>query len=183
VPGAGSQVQVPFRISAGAAPGSGWMVTVAASGPAAGLYAVRDGVPARQVSRVLMPFWRDHQGWGGPYPPWFLDWLGIEREAAVLRTWEPMLIPGLLQAEGYVRAIFASWRQDSPETIEAKTAARLDRQQIFSREDPPVLWVLIDELVLVRRVGDAKAMTAQLAHLAEMATRPHTWTPGFRASP
>ena len=41
-------------------------------------------------------FWRDHQGWGGPYPPSYLDWLGIEREAAVLRMWEPMLIPGLL---------------------------------------------------------------------------------------
>jgi transcriptional regulator with XRE-family HTH domain len=118
-------------------------------------------------------FWRDHQGWGGPYPPWFLDWLGIEREAAVLRMWEPMLIPGLLQVEGYARAIFASWRQDSPGTVEAKVAARLDRQQIFSREDPPVLWVLVDELVLARRVGDAAVMAAQLAHLAEMAARPH----------
>jgi transcriptional regulator with XRE-family HTH domain len=118
-------------------------------------------------------FWRDHQGWGGPYPPWFLDWLGIEREAAVLRLWEPMLIPGLLQAEGYARAIFSSWRQDSPETVEAKVTARLDRQQIFARTDPPVLWVLVDELVLGRRVGDAVVMAAQLGHLAEMAARPH----------
>jgi transcriptional regulator with XRE-family HTH domain len=118
-------------------------------------------------------FWRDHQGWGGPYPPWFLDWLGIEREATVLRMWEPMLIPGLLQAEGYARAIFSSWRQDSGGTVEAKVAARLARQQIFTRQDPPVLWVLIDELVLDRRVGDAAVMAAQLGHLAEMAARPH----------
>jgi hypothetical protein len=118
-------------------------------------------------------FWRDHQGWGGPYPPWFLDWLGIEREAAVLRMWEPMLIPGLLQVEGYARAIFASWRQDGPGTVEAKVAARLDRQQVFSRADPPVLWVLVDELVLARRVGDAAVMAAQLAHLAGMAAWPH----------
>jgi len=36
-----------------------------------------------------------------------------------------------------------------------------------------VLWVLIDELVLDRRVGDAAVMAAQLGHLAEMAARPH----------
>jgi hypothetical protein len=118
-------------------------------------------------------FWRDHQGWGGPYPPWFLDWLGIEREAAVLRMWEPMLVPGLLQVEGYARALFASWRQDSPETVEAKVAARLDRQKIFGSDAPPVLWVLLDESVLHRRVGDATVMAAQLGHLAEMAARPH----------
>jgi transcriptional regulator with XRE-family HTH domain len=118
-------------------------------------------------------FWRDHQGWGGPYPPWFLDWLGIEREAAVLRMWEPMLVPGLLQVEGYARAIFASWRQDSPETVEAKVTARLDRQKIFDGDAPPVLWVLLDESMLHRRVGDATVMAAQLGHLAEMAARPH----------
>ena len=118
-------------------------------------------------------FWRDHQGWGGPYPPWFLDWLGIERDAAVLRMWEPMLVPGLLQVPGYARAIFASWRQDSATTVEAKVTARIDRQQIFGRDQPPVLWVLIDESVLDRRVGDAPVMAGQLAHLAEMAARPY----------
>jgi len=118
-------------------------------------------------------FWRDQQGWGGPYPPWFLDWLGIEREAAVLRMWEPMLVPGLLQVPGYARAIFGSWRQDSAETAEAKVAARIDRQKIFGGGGPPVLWVVIDESVLDRRVGDAQVMAAQLGHLAEMAVRPH----------
>jgi hypothetical protein len=118
-------------------------------------------------------FWRDQEGWAGPYPPWFLDWLGIEREAAVLRMWEPMLIPGLLQVEGYARAILASWRQDGPETVETKVAARMDRQKIFKSDQPPVLWVLLDESVLGRRVGDTQVMAAQLGHLAEMAARPH----------
>ena len=45
-------------------------------------------------------FWQNHPTWSGPYPPWFLDWLAIERKAVTLRMWEPMLIPGLLQIPG-----------------------------------------------------------------------------------
>ena len=114
-------------------------------------------------------FWRNHPTWSGPYPPWFLDWLGIERKAVTLRMWEPMLIPGLLQIPGYARAIFASWRQDGGDATDSKVAARIDRQRIFGTEEPPTLWVLVDESVLHRRVGTAPVMAAQLEHLAEMA--------------
>jgi hypothetical protein len=118
-------------------------------------------------------FWRNHPTWSGPYPPWFLDWLGIERKAVTLRMWEPMLIPGLLQIPDYARAIFASWRQDGGDAIDSKVAARIDRQRIFGTEEPPTLWVLVDESVLHRRVGTAAVMAAQMEHLAEMADRPY----------
>lgn len=118
-------------------------------------------------------FWRDHQGWAGPYPPWFLDWLAIERKAATLRMWEPMLIPGLLQTPEYARAIFASWRQDPPGAAEAKVTARIDRQRIFAGDEPPTLWVLLDESVLGRRVGTAAVMAAQTEHLAAAAGWPN----------
>ncbi len=116
---------------------------------------------------------RNHPTWSGPYPPWFLDWLGIERKAVTLRMWEPMLIPGLLQIPDYARAIFASWRQDGGDAIDSKVAARIDRQRIFGTEEPPTLWVLVDESVLHRRVGTAAVMAAQMEHLAEMADRPY----------
>jgi Domain of unknown function (DUF5753)/Helix-turn-helix domain len=118
-------------------------------------------------------FWRDQQSWRGPYPPWFLDWLVIERKAVTLRMWEPMLVPGLLQVQEYARAILASWRQDGADAVEGKVAARLDRQAILHAEQPPTLWVLLDESVLGRRVGTAAVMTAQLEHLAQVAGQPN----------
>src|SRR6266568_4727528 len=42
------------------------------------------------------------------YPAWFRDWVDIEREATSLRSWEPLLIPGLLQTEEYARAVVAA---------------------------------------------------------------------------
>jgi transcriptional regulator with XRE-family HTH domain len=118
-------------------------------------------------------FWRDHQTWGGPYPPWFLDWLAYERKAVTLRIWEPMLIQGLLQTADYAHAIFASWRPDATDAIEGKVLARIDRQCILGTEAPPVLWVLFDESVLHRRVGTATVMAEQMEHLAGLARRPN----------
>jgi hypothetical protein len=47
------------------------------------------------------------------------------------------------------------------------------RQVILDRPDPPVLWVLLDETVLIRRVGGAKTMHDQLLHLEKMSHRPN----------
>jgi len=48
----------------------------------------------------------------------------------------------------------------------------MERQSIFERPDPPSLWVIVDEGVLRRRIGNPKIMHEQLAHLAELADRP-----------
>jgi hypothetical protein len=54
-----------------------------------------------------------------------------------LRTWQSALIPGLLQTPDYVRAILASWRLDTDGDIDAKLAARINRQAILDGDDPP----------------------------------------------
>lgn len=51
--------------------------------------------------------------------------------------------------------------------------ARLERQAILAPGDPPLLWVVLDEGVLHREVGDSKLMSGQLLHLAEMSRRPN----------
>jgi len=50
--------------------------------------------------------------------------------------------------------------------------ARLERQVILDRDDPPLLWVLIDEEALRRPVGGREVMQVQVEHLVEMAGRP-----------
>ena len=52
-------------------------------------------------------------------------------------------------------------------------AARMKRQAILTREDPPAAWFLLDEAALRRCVGSPEVMAAQMAHLAAVARLPN----------
>ncbi len=106
----------------------------------------------------------------GPIPGWFADWVEIEAKATILRWWEPLLIPGLLQTEDYARAVLSTWRRDSPDEVEAKVAIRLGRQSVLASAD---FRVLLDESVLHRRIGAPEVMAMQLEHLLTMGARPN----------
>jgi transcriptional regulator with XRE-family HTH domain len=110
----------------------------------------------------------------GPVPTWFEDWLEAEREAQSLRVWSPTLIPGLLQTAEYARALFLAEQTDtSEEAIGALVAARLERQGILDRADPPDVVVVLDEMVLHRLIGSPQVMHDALVHIAEMSRRPN----------
>ena len=105
-------------------------------------------------------------------PRWFLRWSDeIEPRAQVLRSWDPLLIPGLLQTEDYARAVFRGGLATSEREVEDQVRARMARQVILGRDNPPVLWVLMDEWVLRRPIGGRKVMCEQLDHL--LATADH----------
>jgi hypothetical protein len=110
--------------------------------------------------------------WDGPYPQWFRDWVQAEREAASLRTWQPLLIPGLLQTADYARGILAAGPDPDADLVEQMVAARIERQAILDRPRPPVLWVVLDETVLHRCIGAPDIMRRQLLRLADLAGRP-----------
>jgi hypothetical protein len=61
----------------------------------------------------------------------------------------------------------------APPVISVRTEARLARQRIFDREDPPTFWAVIDEAALRKRVGGCDVMRDQLHHLCRMAERPN----------
>jgi len=107
----------------------------------------------------------------GPVPSWFESWLEAEREAHTLRLWSPLLVPGLLQTGDYARALFIAVGMDADKADE-HVAARLERQAILDRPDPPNLLVILDEAVLHRLIGSPRVMADQLAHIAEMSERP-----------
>lgn len=107
------------------------------------------------------------------YPAWFRDWVDIEREATSLRWFEPLLIPGLLQTEEYARAVLAAANPASTDgEIERLVSARMDRQAILAREDPPLFWVILDEGVLTRPLGGAAVMREQIDRLIVAARQP-----------
>jgi transcriptional regulator with XRE-family HTH domain len=119
---------------------------------------------------------RDEIGDGLSYqafPAWFQDWAFKEAEAATLRWFEPLIVPGLLQTEGYARAIFQTRFKITSEEIGEQVAARMKRQDILTRDEPPALWIILDEWVLRRPVGGRHVMLEQVNRLIEAARQPH----------
>jgi transcriptional regulator with XRE-family HTH domain len=111
----------------------------------------------------------------GAYEPWVRAFLEMEERATVLRNWESLVVPGLLQTEAYARAMIRAGRPGETDgEIEQLAAARMSRQLIWDREDPPppMLFVVLGETVLRQRVGDAAVMREQLVHLVEANDNP-----------
>lgn len=102
-------------------------------------------------------------------------YVGLEAEAAGLHTYESMFIPGLLQTEDYARAVIrAGQTRPDPETLSRRLSARMARQEILERNDPPEIWAVLDESVVSRPIGGPGVMRAQLQHLIELTTKPNT---------
>lgn len=118
-------------------------------------------------------FLADAPSWAGPFPPWFRPWVDKEGVATVIRWWEPLLVPGLVQTEAYMRAVFESWKPDDSDAVDRNIRARLDRQAILDREVPSELWFLLDASVLRRQVGTPGTMRAQMTHLAALSECPN----------
>ncbi|MEV4253307.1 helix-turn-helix transcriptional regulator [Spirillospora sp. NPDC049652] len=115
---------------------------------------------------ALLELWEDLYRDGSPVPSWFLDWSAIESEAASLITWEPTVIPGLLQTEAYASQLLSS---------EDAVKNRLDRQMLLTRSDPsPISFTaLLSSTALSNPVGTREAMQEQLTHLCTMAELPN----------
>jgi transcriptional regulator with XRE-family HTH domain len=98
-------------------------------------------------------------------PSWFRPWLEIEEGAHTLKTWQPLLLPGLLQTEEYARALCRGEPGATEEQAEEMVAARMERKAIFQRDDPPMFWALLDETAFIRPIGGADVIRGQLEHL------------------
>src|ERR1700753_903981 len=104
-----------------------------------------------------------------PYSPWFGPRVEYEDRATAITNWEQRGVPGLLQTEAYARAAVRACRPYMPpEALEQRVRARLERQDILTRDRPPKLWVVVAEGVLRQLVGGREVMAKQLDHLAEM---------------
>jgi transcriptional regulator with XRE-family HTH domain len=100
--------------------------------------------------------------------PWFREWVGIERTACALRTFQLMVIPGLLQTESYARALLRSGGLLDLEEVEQQVVARLDRQEVLTRDNPPHCAAVVDERAIRQPVGGAATMAEQLRHIIKV---------------
>lgn len=109
----------------------------------------------------------------------------LEDDATALRTYQPNLVPGLLQTERYARELIET-KSDLPlETVRRQASLRAKRQRVLCREDAPRLCVILDEAALRRPVGEPAVMREQYERLAEMADTPQVTIQvlPFRAGP
>nr|WP_308188759.1 helix-turn-helix transcriptional regulator [Streptomyces sp. MNU89] len=100
------------------------------------------------------------------YPAFLQDAAKTEAEAVELHAYDCHLLKGILQTEEYARAVFAMWRPLlDDETVEQRVAARMARQQVFSRKPAPLMSFVIEEAVLRRRIGGRAVVRGQLEQL------------------
>jgi transcriptional regulator with XRE-family HTH domain len=116
-------------------------------------------------------FWRDSQTWGHEVPG-FLPFADYEGEALALWLFEHTYIPGLLQTEDYARAVLERHPHVTTDEVSERVAKRMKRQAVLNREACPLVWVLLDENVLRREVGNAKIMHDAVSQLAALAEKP-----------
>jgi transcriptional regulator with XRE-family HTH domain len=102
------------------------------------------------------------------------NFVGLEAEASSMRTWEPVVLPGLLQTQEYMRALMRSGRSnDPPEHIDRRVALRRKRQDRLEGPNPLRLSAIVDESVIRRVVGGPRVMGDQLRHLMNRAQLPN----------
>ena len=97
---------------------------------------------------------------------------GYEASASIVRQFEPLLIPGLLQTPAYMKALLEGVFQEDERTIARRVEARIERQKLLEREDVRELIFIVDEAAVRHVVGGPLAMAEQLEHIAELADRP-----------
>ncbi|MFJ3925420.1 helix-turn-helix domain-containing protein [Streptomyces sp. NPDC090022] len=136
------------------------------------------GVTERELVDSLMRMAKEsaRQGWWvacGDVP--YGVYIGLETEAAAIHSYEPLVVPGLLQSRAYAAAVIAGSVPCTPtDQAAVRLEVRLRRQHRAHHPARPLrLWVVLDESVLHRIVGDREVMREQLEHLNTLGAQPH----------
>jgi transcriptional regulator with XRE-family HTH domain len=116
------------------------------------------------------------KGWWHEFGPGVAGtYVDFETEVEELFMFGLAIVPGLLQTAEYARVMFRHHyrgRRDIEDVVRRQIAVRMARQERLVSERPLRLTVVMDESALMRPLGGPDVLTAQLVHLAEVATLP-----------
>lgn len=102
--------------------------------------------------------------------PSYADYIDYEQTADYIRSFQPMIVAGLLQTADYARALFrASPTRIAPHRVDELVAVRMERQEILTTDNAPRVCVIEGEAALRAQVGGPQVMKAQLAALQDLA--------------
>lgn len=103
----------------------------------------------------------------------YIAFLGYESSASIIRNYEPLWVPGVLQTEEYARAVISSdWAHD-PTKVDSLVDLRIERQELLVRQPAPNLHFIMDEAVIRRVTGGRDVMRGQLRQLLQLAEHEH----------
>jgi transcriptional regulator with XRE-family HTH domain len=133
-------------------------------------YGVND--PAQIESLIQLTRDANAQPWWQKYqdvvPDWFQVYVGLEEAAQLIRVYEMQFVPGLLQTEEYARSVVLQGAPGlEPEEVDRRVALRMGRQKLFSKDNAPRLWAIVDEAALRRPMGGRDVLAAQIERLMD----------------
>jgi hypothetical protein len=134
------------------------------------------GVTGKERDRLLrLAREQDTPGWlqqhGSKLPEQLKTLIDHENKAVDITTFEPIRVPGLLQTGDYARGLLDRVANVFDDDVEGRVAARLARQSLFSRPQPPQCTFYLHEFVLRLPVGSAEVMSEQLHTLLRLGVR------------
>jgi transcriptional regulator with XRE-family HTH domain len=136
------------------------------------LYGVTDDAERDRMMKLAAE--GRQRAWWQSYDLGYETYVGLEAEALAISAFQSSVVHGLLQTADYARAGHegAMPRLD-PGQIELQIEAKLTRQRILTKDNPPLLAVILDEAALHRMVGGPRVMEAQLAKILDMSSLPN----------
>lgn len=141
-----------------------------------GHYGIDDPVEVERFVQMARAS-KEQQGWWTKYrdstSSQYISFLGYENSASVIRQFEPMLVPGLLQTEDYARAVVQELGLSaSKEQMDEWVELRMRRQEeLFERPSPPEMVFVLGEAALRFSVGGPEVMRRQLRRLRDDAKK------------
>lgn len=118
------------------------------------------------IIQLLRESWQ--RGWWTHYGSLFRGmYVMLEEQAPDIRLVEHSLVPGLFQTPDYARAVIHTLRPGDDSHLEKRVEARIHRQHVLDRANPPQVHAVIDEAALRRPVGGAEVMRRQISALCE----------------
>jgi Domain of unknown function (DUF5753) len=142
-----------------------------------GLYEIHDSEQTNELIDLARA--SRQSSWSSKYrgriSPQFLQYIEYEEAASVQRTYEPLLIPGLLQTEDYADTLIRKLADpDTPaDLIQTRMEIRLARQHLLEQPSPLTFMFVLDQAAIQRVVGGRNIARDQLDRLINLATRPN----------
>ncbi|MEK2473453.1 MULTISPECIES: helix-turn-helix domain-containing protein [Streptomyces] len=103
------------------------------------------------------------------YADYFAKVVELEPLTTTICEFAPMIVPGLLQTEPYMRAIMRAASPFAPdEAFDEGVQSRLDRAVILNSGVPSTYWAVLHEAVLRVPVGGPVVMAEQLEHIVRL---------------
>ncbi|GAA4919059.1 helix-turn-helix protein [Stackebrandtia albiflava] len=141
------------------------------------LYGVSDPLERDALLQFNKDSWRK-DWWDGDTTDidrGFLDYTWLEARSKRIRIFSPLLIHGLLQSPGYIRAVVdhATEAEITAQHVDRQLEIRLARQKTVFQDRTTPLSVVLEEAAILRMVGGRTVMCEQLEHLVAVSELPH----------